>query len=87
MRVGGQTERRLLGYVRVHVGSSVCVLPVESVSLVGEDGGTLTPGLFEESAGKLCIRVDRDAPESVVEQTIASASAVAARQLGRKLLN
>jgi hypothetical protein len=88
MRVGNAAvERRLLGYVQVRVGSSVHVLPVESMSLVLDDGSTLTPGLFEIAAGGYGIRVDSSAPESVVRQTIENASAQAAQQLSRKLLN
>jgi hypothetical protein len=88
MRVGNASvERRLLGYVQVRVGSSLHVLPVESMPLVLDDGSTLAPGLFEKQPGSYGIRVDSQAPESVVRQTIENASAQAAQQLSRKLLN
>jgi hypothetical protein len=73
--------------VHVRVGSDVHVLAVESMPLELDDGSVLSPGLFEERAGSYGIRVDRDAPESVVRQTIENASAQAAQQFGRKLLN
>jgi hypothetical protein len=88
MRVGGHSaERRILGYVHVRVGASVHVLAVESMPLELDDGSTLAPGLFEERAGSYGIRVDSGAPESVVRQTIENASAQAAQQFARKLLN
>jgi hypothetical protein len=88
MRGFGQSvDRRLLGYVQVRVGQQVYLLTVESMPLQLDDGSTLAPGLFEQGAGNYGIRVDRDAPESVVRETIANASAQAAQQLSRKLLN
>ncbi|MGD0677057.1 MAG: hypothetical protein ABSC94_16700 [Polyangiaceae bacterium] len=87
MRVTAHSASRILGYVHVHVASRVYVLPVESRSLKLDDGSVLEPGLFEEDAGRYGIRVDRDAPESAVRDTIEQASAEAARRFSRKLLN
>jgi hypothetical protein len=87
MRVNGHPEGRFLGYVHVQVASRVYVLPVESRPLTLDDGSTLEPGFFEAGAGHFGIRVDRDAPESVVKRTIEEASEEAARHLSRKLLN
>jgi hypothetical protein len=87
MRVIGHPEGRFLGYVHVQVASRVYVLPVESRPLTLDDGTTLEPGFFDAGSGHFGIRVDTDASEAVVQQTIETASAEAARHLSRKLLN
>ncbi len=87
MRVTGSPNGRFLGYVHVQVASRMYVLPVESCSLTLDDGSTLEPGFFEESAGRFAIRVSSEASDSVVQETIEHASAEAARLISRKFLN
>jgi hypothetical protein len=87
MRVIGHPSGRFLGYVHVQVASRVYVLPVESRPLTLDDGSILEPGFFDAGAGHFGIRVDTQASEAVVQETIESASAEAARHLSRKLLN
>ena len=87
MRTTRQSSGQILGYVQVRVASRVYVLPVESRSLLLDDGSTLSAGLFDEGDGGFGIRVDRDASEAVVRETIEQATAQAAAQLSRKTLN
>jgi hypothetical protein len=83
MRIVGHPSGRFLGYVQVQVASRVYALRVEASPLKGEEGA----GFFMDGPDRLGIRVDSEATEAVVNQTIDRASAEAARQIGRKLLN
>ncbi len=87
MRVGTQRTGRFLGYVHVQVASRTYVLPVEASPLTLDDGSTLEPGFFEESAGRFGIRVSNEASDAVVRETIEQASTEAARIISRKFLN
>jgi len=87
MRVTGHPSGRFVGYVHVQVASRVYVLPVEARSLKLDDGSSLEPGFFAEGATGFSIVVDSEATEAVVNQTIDRASEVAARHIGRTLLN
>jgi hypothetical protein len=87
MQVGGQPSGRFLGYVHVQVASRVYAVPVEAWPLTLDDGSKVEPGFFADGLDHLGIRVDREAPEAVVRQTIEHASAEAVRHISRKVLN
>lgn len=76
---------RLLGFVRVLVGSQVFHLPVQALSF--EKDGDRAAGGFFDHEGQLGILVDEAAPTSQVEAQIESATADAVRHLSRKVLN
>ena len=76
---------RLLGFVRVLVGSQVFNLPVQAMSF--EKDGDRVAGGFFESEGQLGILVDEAAPTSEVQAQIEAATAEAVRHLSRKVLN
>jgi hypothetical protein len=74
-------------FADVRAAGGILLSSVESCSLTLDDGSTLEPGFFEESAGRFAIRVSSEASDSVVQETIEHASAEAARLISRKFLN
>ena len=76
---------RLLGFVRVLVGSQVFNLPVQAMSF--EKDGDRVAGGFFDNEGQLGILVDEAAPKSEVDAVIQAATAEAVRHLSRKVLN
>ncbi len=78
-------EGRLLGFVRVLVGSRVFDLPVQAVSF--EKDGERTAGGFFTHEGELGILVDEGAPPSLVQAQIERATAEAVRHLSQRYLN
>jgi hypothetical protein len=87
MRVAGHTSGRFLGYVQVQVASRTYALRVEALPRQVGDGAARQTGFFADSANRFGIWVDEEAPTEVVEETIAQASAEAARHISRTLLN
>jgi hypothetical protein len=92
MQNGAQTKipalsgsGRLLGFVRVLVGSQVFQLPVEAVTF--EQDGDRAAGGFFDHEGQLGILVDEAATPSDVQAQIESATAEAVRFLSKKVLN
>ena len=76
---------RLLGFVRVLVGTQVFQVPVQAMSFE-KDGDRVAGGFFAQE-GQIGILVDEAAPKSEVQAQIESATAEAVRHLSRKVLN
>jgi hypothetical protein len=87
MRVTGNPEGRVLGYVRVQVASRSYDLPVRAASLSRTDGSALQPGFFADDADGFSIVVDAEASDADQRAVIERASAEAARHISRKTLN
>jgi hypothetical protein len=78
-------EGRLLGFVRVLVGSRVFDLPVQAVSF--EKDSERTAGGFFIDHDELGILVDEGAPAPLVQAQIEKGTAEAVRHLSQRYLN
>ena len=89
MQIGAQNMNsvsgRLLGFVRVLVGSQVFDLPVQAGPFE-KDGDRAAGGFFIHD-NQLGILVDDTAPAATMQEQIESATAEAVRHLSRKYLN
>jgi hypothetical protein len=81
-------QGRLLGFVRVVVGGQAFDLPIQAVTFEKDTSDSRQPagGFFADGA-ELGILVDEAAPEALVKEQIAQATAEAVRHLSRRFLN
>ena len=99
MRVTEHPEGRFLGFVQVKVASRIYTLPVQALPMGGQAGGRKAGFLAggddltgiapapEGTGHAMAILVDSDASDGEQRETIARASAEAAKHISRKVLN